>query len=587
MLYLKKLLPKQKRSGSSLYLEILKKIMPKHKDSNSPLYLANNLLKIPKSKRSQSHVEMILSFILFIGFIIFIFIFINPLAKVDNKAFVDRDIASIISYITKDVGKVSLFVRDGLPSDEWKNCINLNRDIEQHGLDYFVQKHALTSPVRYTIYYQDFTLSKGDAIDCDTPPKSYRMGSFTTEKMIVKENASELKNNPSILEINQFSFKITSMDGTVIEELSLDIPKNIQVSSVDIPLRMMDNNGNIQDVVLNIKIIPGGLRRITLPTDDSSAGGSVGVPGGPGGTSPECSDGVDNDGNGLTDYPNDPGCSAPDDPDEVSDGGSVPPPAPTGWDLSSAVYDGKSFIVDETSSPVALTFKPDGTKMYVLEDNDKTIYQYSLTNWDISSAQYEISFNVGEKTSLPFDFAFNSEGTKMYVVDYLDKTIYQYSLTNWDISSAQYEISFSVAGQMSSSATLAFKPDGMKVYVGRPTTNTIYQYPLTNWDISSAQYESNFDAKGFGRLFSTDIAFKSDGNKMYTLELDSTRTNNIDQYSITDWDISSAQDDFVSFSAKAQTSYPVAFAFKPDGTKMYVLGYYDKTIYQYSTVTPS
>ena len=480
-------LPESKRSNSPLCLDILKTIMPKHKGSNSPLCLANNLLKIPKSKRSQSHVEMILSFILFIGFIIFIFIFINPLAKVDNKAFVDRDIASIISYITKDVGKVSLFVRDGLPSDEWKNCINLNRDIEQHGLDYFVQKHALTSPVRYTIYYQDFTLSKGDAIDCDTPPKSYRMGSFTTEKMIVKENASELKNNPSILEINQFSFKITSMDGTVIEELSLDIPKNIQVSSVDIPLRMMDNNGNIQDVVLNIKIIPGGLRRITLPTDDSSAGGSVGVPGGPGGTSPECSDGVDNDGNGLTDYPNDPGCSAPDDPDEVSDGGSVPPPAPTGWDLSSAVYDGKSFIVDETSSPVALTFKPDGTKMYVLEDNDKTIYQYSLTNWDISSAQYE----------------------------------------------------------------------------------------------------SNFDAKGFGRLFSTDIAFKSDGNKMYTLELDSTRTNNIDQYSITDWDISSAQDDFVSFSAKAQTSYPVAFAFKPDGTKMYVLGYYDKTIYQYSTVTPS
>ncbi|HWI73874.1 MAG TPA: DUF11 domain-containing protein, partial [Baekduia sp.] len=31
---------------------------------------------------------------------------------------------------------------------------------------------------------------------------------------------------------------------------------------------------------------------------------------------PECSDGVDNDGDGLIDYPDDPGCTSPDDPDE-------------------------------------------------------------------------------------------------------------------------------------------------------------------------------------------------------------------------------------------------------------------------------
>jgi len=35
---------------------------------------------------------------------------------------------------------------------------------------------------------------------------------------------------------------------------------------------------------------------------------------------PECSDGIDNDGNGLIDYPDDPGCDSPDDPEE---GGGV------------------------------------------------------------------------------------------------------------------------------------------------------------------------------------------------------------------------------------------------------------------------
>ncbi|MGH2950738.1 MAG: hypothetical protein ACRDKX_01685 [Solirubrobacterales bacterium] len=32
-----------------------------------------------------------------------------------------------------------------------------------------------------------------------------------------------------------------------------------------------------------------------------------------------CSDGIDNDGNGLIDFPADPGCSSPEDNDEGSD----------------------------------------------------------------------------------------------------------------------------------------------------------------------------------------------------------------------------------------------------------------------------
>jgi hypothetical protein len=35
-----------------------------------------------------------------------------------------------------------------------------------------------------------------------------------------------------------------------------------------------------------------------------------------GGTDPECSDAIDNDGDGLTDFPNDPGCNSPSDADE-------------------------------------------------------------------------------------------------------------------------------------------------------------------------------------------------------------------------------------------------------------------------------
>jgi cellulase/cellobiase CelA1 len=44
---------------------------------------------------------------------------------------------------------------------------------------------------------------------------------------------------------------------------------------------------------------------------DGSAGGR--------GSNPACSEGIDNDGDGLTDFPNDPGCSSASDDDETGD----------------------------------------------------------------------------------------------------------------------------------------------------------------------------------------------------------------------------------------------------------------------------
>ena len=53
-------------------------------------------------------------------------------------------------------------------------------------------------------------------------------------------------------------------------------------------------------------------------TPDASAPGDTGP------VLPKCSDGVDNDGDGLVDYPNDPGCIAPNVDDETDDCPSGP-----------------------------------------------------------------------------------------------------------------------------------------------------------------------------------------------------------------------------------------------------------------------
>jgi len=62
------------------------------------------------------------------------------------------------------------------------------------------------------------------------------------------------------------------------------------------------------------------------------------------------------------------------------------------------------------------------------------------------------------------------------------------------------------------------------------------------------------------------------------------RNYTVYQYSLSSvFDVSTASYDSVSFSVAAQLSNPRSFTFKSDGSKMYVVGVNNDTIYQYST----
>jgi hypothetical protein len=78
----------------------------------------------------------------------------------------------------------------------------------------------------------------------------------------------------------------------------------------------VDNDG---DGKIDFPADPG----CTSPTDDSEADTGAGnANNGGGGGQPECNDGVDNDGDGKVDFPADPGCSSARDDSENSEGGT-------------------------------------------------------------------------------------------------------------------------------------------------------------------------------------------------------------------------------------------------------------------------
>ena len=69
------------------------------------------------------------------------------------------------------------------------------------------------------------------------------------------------------------------------------------------------------------------------------------------------------------------------------------------------------------------------TTTQVNEIVDQIVYQYSLsTAWDISTASYDsISFSVSSESTQPVSVRFKSDGSKMYVLDVSNNSVFQYS----------------------------------------------------------------------------------------------------------------------------------------------------------------
>ena len=200
--------------------------------------------------------------------------------------------------------------------------------------------------------------------------------------------------------------------------------------------------------------------------------------------------------------------------EEPPAGAYVPP------NLAVAVFDGVIFDASAQDTVLrGLTFKPDGTKMYLVGGVTGTVYQYTLsTAWDVSTATYDTVSILAQDTS-PVAVAFNTDGTKMYTAGYTGDKVYQYTLsTAWDVSSATYDtVSLSVIVQDSNPRGLFFSADGLKLY-HTGFSDKVYQYTLsTAWDLSTATYDSiSYVFLAYGSD-PESLFFSADGSKMYVI----------------------------------------------------------------------
>jgi hypothetical protein len=257
------------------------------------------------------------------------------------------------------------------------------------------------------------------------------------------------------------------------------------------------------------------------------------------------------------------------------------------YDLSTVSYDSVSFsVATQSTIPSDIVIGDNDTKMFICSDSGNAILQYSLsTAKDISTASYDsVSFSVNSQDATPQGLTFKPDGTKMYVVGNSNRRVYQYSLsTAWDLSTASYDNkSYYVYSQEQNPETVAFSSDGTKMYVAGQTAGQIFQYTLsTAWDVSTASYDS-VSLNPADSLYNRNIIFSPDGTKMYNMGGGAYKE--VDEYSLsTAWDLSTATYTSNSFDWSTEESVGGGgISLSSDGTKLYLVGSGNDTVYQYS-----
>jgi 6-phosphogluconolactonase (cycloisomerase 2 family) len=246
------------------------------------------------------------------------------------------------------------------------------------------------------------------------------------------------------------------------------------------------------------------------------------------------------------------------------------------WEFIGQTLLASFSVATQETSPGGLTFRPDGSRMFVTGNSSDSVHQYNLSSpWSLTGASFSGSFSVSAQDTNPGSVDFSADGTQMFVVGITNSRVIEYVLsTPWDITTAAFVKFFNLLTIAPGPWNEArFKPDGLSMYVVSDGTNRrLYELKLTEaWNIDTAVYTAlkTFNVLPFDTI-PTMLDFNVDGTKMY---LGGTTNDIISEFRLeTPWDITTAvfNQPFRNFSTDDADIGGIAF--KDDGSKLFVVG---------------
>ncbi len=171
------------------------------------------------------------------------------------------------------------------------------------------------------------------------------------------------------------------------------------------------------------------------------------------------------------------------------------------WDVSTSVYVRTLSINTYEAEISGLTFKEDGTKMFIVGYDGDEVNEFTLsTAWNISTATQDAAFSVSTQEITPQDVRFSPNGETMFIIGSTGDDVNEYDVpVPWTFSTTPtYTQNFSVSTQENTPLGFDFSNDGKKVYIIGDQADDISEFRLpTAWSLSgSPTFVQNFDVSG-------------------------------------------------------------------------------------------
>ena len=162
----------------------------------------------------------------------------------------------------------------------------------------------------------------------------------------------------------------------------------------------------------------------------------------------------------------------------------------TAFDISTANLDGRYDISGQEIRANSVAFNNDGTRMIVAGAGNMSqhrIHEYSLsTPYDLSSTVTHLNTEDLSSSHNYLDgITFKDDGTKMFIINSNQDRISQFKLTTpYDASTLSLEGSFDVSSYDTEAREMAFSNDGSKMFFIGDANDKVFEFNLScNWSV--------------------------------------------------------------------------------------------------------
>lgn len=242
-------------------------------------------IQAAKTKKAQGHIEMILSLVIFVGFVAAIFLFLNPLSQqtVTEAAFSEVQ-EKIINNLSVNYNYIGLILAGNLPAGTLCFSVDASEAGISEGSSIIVKdlnnklmnssKSAGKINIEYSpgvrfygIYssraFNNYPLTSGSCLQLT--PANYSFGASGFEKAVLYENLVAMNSayladyeslKKSLAVKDDFDFIVSDLARNVLlnETITLHKLRTSSVLSRELPLKASDKNASQVSIIFNLRV---------------------------------------------------------------------------------------------------------------------------------------------------------------------------------------------------------------------------------------------------------------------------------------------------------------------------------------------